>query len=207
MKKYFLQNNGQKDGPFSLEELKALKISPNTLIWYEGIKDWEKISNDKELHEKLFPQTIEVNENESSIAIAFSQFKFVLNSGYSWTIGAVVLLGLLGWVFTIGQLVMPVTRAILIAIFDDNRVVQNPVWSIDRIIKYGNTFSFIISIALCLYIKYKIQIVQRTKRIELSENPSFKEWRLSYDSAPFFLIGIFVPLIYELVIFFLRIFT
>ena len=149
MKKYFLQNNGQKDGPFSLEELKALKISPNTLIWYEGIKDWEKISNDKELHEKLFPQTIEVNENESSIAIAFSQFKFVLNSGYSWTIGAVVLLGLLGWVFTIGQLVMPVTRAILIAIFDDNRVVQNPVWSIDRIIKYGNTFSFIISIALC----------------------------------------------------------
>lgn len=207
MKKYFLQNNGQKDGPFSIEELKALNISPNTLIWYEGMKDWGKISSDKELHMKLFPSLVEVSENESSIEIALSQFKFILNSGYSWAIGAVVLFGILGWTFTIGQLVMPIIRAILIAIFDDNRVVQNPVWSIDKIIEYGNVFSFIISIILSLYIKYKIQLAQRTRKIELDEDPTFKEWRTTYDSAPFFMIGIFIPWIYEFIIVLLRIFT
>jgi hypothetical protein len=40
MKKYFYSNGQDKEGPFSIEELKIEDIKPDTLIWYEGLDDW-----------------------------------------------------------------------------------------------------------------------------------------------------------------------
>lgn len=40
MKKYFCSNGQDKEGPFSIEELKIEDIKPDTLIWYEGLDDW-----------------------------------------------------------------------------------------------------------------------------------------------------------------------
>lgn len=39
MKYYYVRNN-EKFGPFELEELKAQNITPETLMWHEGMADW-----------------------------------------------------------------------------------------------------------------------------------------------------------------------
>ncbi|HEV7781922.1 MAG TPA: DUF4339 domain-containing protein [Chitinophagaceae bacterium] len=39
MKKYYLQEGTERQGPFDLEELKAKNISSTTLIWYEGMTE------------------------------------------------------------------------------------------------------------------------------------------------------------------------
>ena len=41
VKKYFLSKNNKKHGPFNFEELSEEEISPETLIWFEGLDDWK----------------------------------------------------------------------------------------------------------------------------------------------------------------------
>jgi uncharacterized RDD family membrane protein YckC len=38
--KFFIAENGKKSGPFNLDELKAMNLSPETLVWTEGFTDW-----------------------------------------------------------------------------------------------------------------------------------------------------------------------
>ncbi len=40
MKKYYLHNGTEQEGPFSVEELKAKNISRQTPVWHEGLTDW-----------------------------------------------------------------------------------------------------------------------------------------------------------------------
>lgn len=42
MKKYFYTDGTEKFGPFTLEELQAKSITPTTLVWYEGLADWQE---------------------------------------------------------------------------------------------------------------------------------------------------------------------
>ncbi len=52
MKKYFLHNGTEQQGPFDLDDLKAKNINKDTPIWYDGLHDWttaEKIDDLKEL--------------------------------------------------------------------------------------------------------------------------------------------------------------
>lgn len=52
MKKYYLHNGTEQQGPFDLDELKAKQIDKNTPIWYEGLPEWtiaEKIDDLKEI--------------------------------------------------------------------------------------------------------------------------------------------------------------
>jgi len=42
MKKYYLLENGQNIGPFSLEELKSKNLPRTELIWAEGMADWQE---------------------------------------------------------------------------------------------------------------------------------------------------------------------
>lgn len=53
-RKYFYIEEGKQNGPFLKEELTG-KISPETLIWYEGLDNWKKAS---EIHELLNLQLI-----------------------------------------------------------------------------------------------------------------------------------------------------
>ena len=46
MKKYFYTNGDDKLGPFSIDELKEKNITNETFIWYEGLSDWKKASDD-----------------------------------------------------------------------------------------------------------------------------------------------------------------
>ena len=51
MKKYFIVENNQQDGPFSKDELRMKGISPSTLVWFEGMANWEQASAISELNE------------------------------------------------------------------------------------------------------------------------------------------------------------
>lgn len=63
MKKYFYSNGKEKNGPFSLEDLKNKEINPNTLIWFEGLDDWTAAKYILELEEilQLSPPPIPIN--------------------------------------------------------------------------------------------------------------------------------------------------
>ena len=47
--KYYIGENGSPVGPFSVSELIARGITPDTLVWQEGMIDWKKASNVPEL--------------------------------------------------------------------------------------------------------------------------------------------------------------
>lgn len=56
---WFIQVDGKKEGPFSLEELKKdWRINPDTLVWRKGFKRWMPIRRVREL-KKVFEDTTE----------------------------------------------------------------------------------------------------------------------------------------------------
>ncbi|MDR1340333.1 MAG: DUF4339 domain-containing protein [Prevotellaceae bacterium] len=46
---YFMDNSGQRTGPLSLDELKQRKPDKNTMIWREGMNDWQAAATFPEL--------------------------------------------------------------------------------------------------------------------------------------------------------------
>lgn len=56
MKKYYLHNGTEQQGPFDIEGLKAKIISKETPIWFEGLSEWTTASKIDELNE-LFVKT------------------------------------------------------------------------------------------------------------------------------------------------------
>jgi hypothetical protein len=51
MKKYFIHNGNDEQGPYSIDDLKSLGIYSNTMIWFEGIQTWTKAAYIPELKE------------------------------------------------------------------------------------------------------------------------------------------------------------
>ncbi len=45
MEKYFIVENGEKAGPFSIEELKQKGVFRDTLVWTDGLTNWTKAEN------------------------------------------------------------------------------------------------------------------------------------------------------------------
>lgn len=65
MKKYYLHNGTEQEGPFNIAELTAKNIKKDTEIWYEGLSDWttaEKIDELKELFKLNSPPPIKKKE-------------------------------------------------------------------------------------------------------------------------------------------------
>lgn len=59
MKKYFLHNETEQQGPFDLDDLKTRKISKQTSIWYEGLQEWttaDKVEELKSLFANVPPE-------------------------------------------------------------------------------------------------------------------------------------------------------
>lgn len=40
----FIFRNGQQEGPYDVESIKKLNITPDTLVWYKGLSAWIKAS-------------------------------------------------------------------------------------------------------------------------------------------------------------------
>lgn len=58
MKKYYLHNGTEQQGPFDIEDLKSNNITKSTSIWYEGLSEWttaEKIDELKDLFKASIP--------------------------------------------------------------------------------------------------------------------------------------------------------
>lgn len=41
---YYLFQDDQQRGPFSVEQLRSQRLSPKTYVWYDGLEDWRPIS-------------------------------------------------------------------------------------------------------------------------------------------------------------------
>lgn len=48
--KYYLANNGTPEGPYSVEQLRALNISKSTLVWNQELTSWTPAGNVPELN-------------------------------------------------------------------------------------------------------------------------------------------------------------
>lgn len=50
MKQYYIIRNDQQAGPYTLEELAAMEITPDTVVWTEGMTDWAPAHEVSELN-------------------------------------------------------------------------------------------------------------------------------------------------------------
>ncbi len=57
MKQYHIIINDQKAGPYSLEELTAQQITPQTMVWTEGMVQWLPAREVEEVRPYLSPET------------------------------------------------------------------------------------------------------------------------------------------------------
>ncbi len=49
--KYFISVKGKKQGPYNLEELRNLNLFNTTLVWKDGMQDWQQAKEIDELKE------------------------------------------------------------------------------------------------------------------------------------------------------------
>ena len=54
--KYFIANNGQQSGPFELQDLVANGLTPNSLVWHDGMAGWQQATSVPEVAQLLMPQ-------------------------------------------------------------------------------------------------------------------------------------------------------
>lgn len=62
-KKYFIAEDGEQKGPFSINELKEMSISKTTLIWKEGLDDWTEAGRIEKLQISLKSTPPKLPEN------------------------------------------------------------------------------------------------------------------------------------------------
>jgi len=55
MKEYYFLSGKNQNGPYSIEELKTKQLTQETLIWTEGMGNWQRISDFPELVQVLWP--------------------------------------------------------------------------------------------------------------------------------------------------------
>ena len=53
MKYYYYAENNQQFGPFSIEELKSKKLKKSTLVWTDGMQNWDIADSIEELKDSL----------------------------------------------------------------------------------------------------------------------------------------------------------
>lgn len=49
MRTYYIHQNDQQGGPYSVDQLKEMQINPAVPVWTEGLKDWIKAREIPEL--------------------------------------------------------------------------------------------------------------------------------------------------------------
>lgn len=64
MEYFIIDNNGQQAGPFSQDQLVQKAISPETLVWKQGMADWTPAWKVEEL--KTVLETVEANKTNST---------------------------------------------------------------------------------------------------------------------------------------------
>ncbi len=87
MKKYYLHNGTESSGPFSFEELRIMKITKTTPVWYDGMEKWKYAADIEELHELIAAtpppfQVEEVSTSHSQKTISNAAFLGLSKNGF-----------------------------------------------------------------------------------------------------------------------------
>jgi hypothetical protein len=88
MQEYFIVENNQQKGPFSIEELKEIEITDSTLVWKVGLESWTEAKNIEELNLILKPVPLppplpinkHVDKNVINVNIGFKKNEKVKNN-------------------------------------------------------------------------------------------------------------------------------
>ena len=73
---YYYAKNEEKIGPLSLDELKKIELKKDTLVWHEGLDDWVKAEEVKELRDFIkvsSSPSLNIEEESNIIPPAFEQ--------------------------------------------------------------------------------------------------------------------------------------
>ena len=81
---YFIKQKNNRSGPFSFEELKQQPINFNSLIWFQGQKDWKKLADIPELTEILNSFPPEKSSKKALWIITAIIFLIVIGGGSYW---------------------------------------------------------------------------------------------------------------------------
>ncbi|NOS90950.1 MAG: DUF4339 domain-containing protein [Cyclobacteriaceae bacterium] len=66
-RKYYIHNGINHQGPLTLDELKEIDITSNTLIWYLGLSEWTPVQRIPELHhliKRVIPPVLGVDKDK-----------------------------------------------------------------------------------------------------------------------------------------------
>lgn len=67
MKKYYLHNGTEQEGPFNFEELKTKEITRDTPIWFEGLSEWTTADKIQELKVLIVSTSPPIFNNRQNI--------------------------------------------------------------------------------------------------------------------------------------------
>jgi hypothetical protein len=111
MKKFYLHNGTEQQGPFDLEELRTKSVNKDTPIWYDGLTEWttaDKVDELKELIQSTTPPPFGNNQTPPPINKQPSQTdaeeatshrapaRKKSNSGRTALIGLLIIVGIVG---------------------------------------------------------------------------------------------------------------
>src|SRR5688572_23971596 len=88
---YFIITGNQQKGPFTLVELSSMQIEMDTPVWKEGMKDWIKASDIKELQSLFQNRPPKYNQSQMDTSENGLQRKSFKITSFHW-IGIIVLL-------------------------------------------------------------------------------------------------------------------
>lgn len=67
MKEYYYLSGKDQNGPFSFDELKSKNLTEETLIWTEGMENWKKLKEEKEMYNMIFTKNLPPQPPQSEI--------------------------------------------------------------------------------------------------------------------------------------------
>ena len=88
---YWIVQNGKSTGPFAMDELRILGVTPKTLVWHKGLKDWTPAGVVPELNRTLFA---------GAQAVAGPQ-----KNPYSRTTAVIVTIAIVAFIFSKGTFI------------------------------------------------------------------------------------------------------
>lgn len=85
MKKYFLHDGKEQQGPYSVDDLKQKGITAKTMVWFDGISNWTEAQFIPELKDFIVPNPPPF-EKSTPLNQTFGKAKKVLEKDYVNTI-------------------------------------------------------------------------------------------------------------------------